>query len=252
MRHMNTYDRDFQDRFDNILRVSGYEAAAAFAGSHALQNSNISIHHECLGIALWLWNRVPEAIKSFEAALELAAMQPATELIYIQCLASVGRRRFASNALRHLLKQLDISESSLESLASKLGRVGEYYLALQVCQHLVIKNPASPDAWYGIAFYQERLGCAPQSLLTPLRRAVLFSGSICARVHLARVLFQLEELPEAYVLVRFIPVDAIDRLCWANTIFQIAMAQQDYLLAERVRVQLSKLYECSTSSSSTF
>jgi hypothetical protein len=147
--------------------------------------------------------------------------------------------------LKEFLSREDLAEVHIASLASKLGKVGEFSLALQVCQYLVSRNAANPDAWYGIAFYQERLGCAPKMLLTPLRRAVLFSGSICARVHLARVLFSLEELPEAYVLVRFIPIEAIDRLCWAHTIFQIALAQQDFLLAEKVRTQLTKLYEFS-------
>ncbi|XZE20822.1 hypothetical protein SH449x_000710 [Pirellulaceae bacterium SH449] len=242
---MSPYDLDFQIRFDEILRLLGIAEAATFARNHVENDANIGIHHECLGIALWLWKRAPEAIVSIVKARCLGTVKPTTDLIYIQCLASVGQRRTASRVLKEFLRQQDISEDHLESLASKLGKVQEFALALQVCQYLVNKNAANPDAWYGIAFYQERLGCAPQMLLTPLRRAVLFSGSICARVHLARVLFSLEELPEAYVLVRFIPIEAIDRLCWAHTIFQIALAQQDFLLAEKVRAQLAKLYECS-------
>ena len=46
----------------------------------------------------------------------------------------------------------------LPAVAAGLGRLEDFDLALQVCERIVAENPAHHQAFFGIAYYRNRLG----------------------------------------------------------------------------------------------
>ena len=228
-------DPAFMAEFDSLMELSLFDQAIALSIDKLGEHPNSVYYREHLGIAFWVAGEQGLACETLTQARLLGSLNETAELILIHALVCLQQRRKASALLTEFLNRQNVSCDNLEQLASKFGKLGECSLALRICQHLVTDCPSNADAWYGIGFYQERIGVPPAHTVSAFRKAMLLSRSVCARVHLAKILAQLKDWREAYLLVHEIPIEAMRRLCWAHTVFQVALANQDYTLAEAIR-----------------
>ncbi len=229
------YDYEFLKEFDSLMARDDRSEAIEFANAKVEANPESVFYREHLGIALWVQGRASEASRAFEHARGFGSLSDIAELILIHCRVQNQQRKEAGKLLTEFLRTRLVTREHLEQLASKFGKLGEYSLALKVCFHLVSKYPNSADAWYGIGFYQEKLGFPPDVVATPLGRAVLLSRCICAKIHLAKVVALCGRWQEAYKLVREIPVEMLQRTWWAQVVLQIALTNNDIRFAESIR-----------------
>jgi tetratricopeptide (TPR) repeat protein len=239
-----TVNEHFIKRLGYLVDQKLLEQAICFARSYTRKFPNDSLYHESLGYVYWLRNDIEHAENCLARALACGGVSCSGLVLHLRIALQEGKRKRARTVLAHLLENHELSRSQKELLASKLGGMHEYSAALQVCQHLALEHPESADAWYGIGFYQERLGCAPIICVKALRQAAKLSGCVCSKVHLAKVLAELELWDESHALVRFIPISQLSRACWAHTVFQIALANQDFALADAVRFMWFRNDQC--------
>jgi tetratricopeptide (TPR) repeat protein len=228
-------DDQFVAKFDALLELAFYDQAIALAEEMIERNPHSVFYREHLGIALWVAGQHNASCEILLNVRRVEKLSETADLILIHAMVALQRRKQATRLLKEFLEREDLDRDHLEQLASKFGKLREYSMALCVCQHLVAMDATNADAWYGIGFYQERIGVPPTVTVSAFRKAMLLSRSVSSRIHLAKILAQLEQWREAYLLVREVPVPALRRLCWAHTVFQVALANQDYKLAETIR-----------------
>jgi hypothetical protein len=197
-----------------------------------------------LGYAFWLLDEYEIAKGCLATAKDRGSISSNGLILLLRIALHSDQRKQARAALTELLKKHSLTRSQLELLASKLGGLHEYSAALQVCQHLAVTHSESADAWYGIGYYQERLGCSPTICVQAFAKAAKLSGCVCSRVHLAKVLTQLGCWEDAYRWVRLIPVSRLSRPSWAHTVFQIALANHDSALAHAIQSTWFRSSQC--------
>jgi hypothetical protein len=237
-------DNLFLSKFTDLVDRRLLKQAACFADSYACRFPNVGLYHESLGYVYWLLDESEIARGCLATAKECGSISCNGPILLLRIALHSDQRRQARAALTELLEKHSLTRSQLELLASRLGGLQEYSPALQVCQHLAVTHPDSADAWYGIGYYQDRLGSSSTICVHAFAKAAKLSGCVCSRVHLAKILTQLGCWEDAYSWVRLIPLSRPSRPIWAHTVFQIAMANQDSALAHAIQSTWFRTSQC--------
>jgi hypothetical protein len=234
-------DQNFQSSFRVYMDGGDYQAAATFARVSLSMNPKSRTIAECLGIALWMSGEDSQALDVLEPRWKSIGLSTTALIVLVRCLVSAGRRRPAKLALREAMAREDCPIDGLPAIAASLGRTGEYSLALQVCHKLTICQPDFPDAWYGVAYYQQLIGVAPQILVRSLTRALtLEPRCLSARMCLANVHAILDNWEVAYRLITNIDLSMIRAKSWLDLVLRIARQSQDRLLEHLVSSKLAE------------
>lgn len=195
---------NFLGRFRQLLDDDKFAEAIQLADSMAFQHPRSIAVKEHLSFALWCQGCFVRTLEVLRSAESMGQLSPYAQLIYVHCLALRGFRRDALSRLKLFLSKTVLDEAELSPIARKFGELSEWRLALEVCLHLARHYPESASAWYGIGFYQEKLGMPPEATNAAFRNALLLSDCLCSRLRYAKNLSELERIEEAYVLIRSI------------------------------------------------
>lgn len=227
-------DPEFLKEFDHLMAKADRSNAIAFVQSKIKDAPESIVYREHLGIAYWVSGDCHSAFQTFEETRQMGELSDIGELIFIHTQVTYGKRRRARQVLVDFLLKRNVAKEHLERLASKFGKLGEFSLALTVCQFLVSRYPHNADAWYGIGFYQERLGVSNHLLVKPFRMAATLSQSIGAKVHLAKLLCDVDRIDEAHLIISKIPLAHFRRRWWVSTAKQIAELVGDAQLLKQL------------------
>lgn len=223
-------DEKFQKQLSALMRAGEYRSAVDFARSCYQNRPDSSIVAENLGVALWMFGDDQEGCRILQELRSHSTISATACIALMRCYISAGERRLAKKVLLEALKKRDCRTKGLPVLASSLGQLGEYALALEVCKELTNRSPDFPDAWYGAAYYQEAMGVGPQFIIPALRRAIqLQPRCIAVRLCLASAYTKIGSWQDAYALVSNIDLDTIKNKDQLDLLAQIADKNQDRL-----------------------
>ena len=160
------------------------------------------------------------AVKDFAAgrdALEqaelLVPLRPAAQFALATCLALDADHDLAALIYEHLGTTVRAT-NLLASVASRLGALGRYESALEVCQRINRLDPNHHQAHFGIAYYLERLGYPAAALVGPLERAAALAPHLVSyRVNLGFALASLNRLSESCTLLADVPPEEVGCPC---------------------------------------
>lgn len=195
-----------------------------------------------LGLAYLGAGHFADALDALTTAARLGALDGLATVAMADCQSQLGERRQARATLRRACRRSDLDAELLPNIARELGTRGEFGLALEVCEALAERVPTSGDAWFGIAFYRDRMGAEPVHLVGPLRRAHFHCPSCwLARLNLAAVLARLGQWNEAGVLVDPVDPAMLSQPCWLHRIADIARRVRNTALASACWQRLAEL-----------
>lgn len=189
-----------------------YPRAAATCRHGLVSHEDCGRLWELLGMSCWLTGDRHDAIRALERASLHVALVPCSQIALASSYLSAGKAGLARVIYLHLTTLGELPAAILPHLAAGLGRVKEYQAALEVCERIVKGRPDDPAAWFGIAYYGERLGRPAEDVIAAMRTAArLDPGSLTYRVNLAACLVRAGEVDEAYRHVRDIPIASLGR-----------------------------------------
>lgn len=158
------------------------------------------------GTACWELGLLDDAQEVLESASCLKPLSPLAQLSLAEVYTRTRHLESARSAASDLADREDCPVSLLPRVARSLGQLGEFSLALSVCERLVVLRPFHHAAVFGVAFYRSALGQRPEQILPWLMRAFELAPDVISyRVSLASVLAGLQRSREAYDLVREVP-----------------------------------------------
>ncbi len=170
---------------------------------------------QILGLAHWQQRQYEEAQAALETATCLVPLMPLAELALASLYVREGKKELAKVMYVNLARPGRCPVELLPKVASGLGHIQEYFLALQVCEKLTGENPSHHGAWFGIAFYRSRLDYPPSELIVPLSMAMDLAPHILTyRLNLACVWVDLGRYGNAYDLLKTVSIEQINHPCW--------------------------------------
>lgn len=187
-----------------------FPRAAAVAQYGLLAAPDAGRLWEVRGLALFAMNDFPAAATALERATGLTPLAPLAQVALADCYARLGKPDLARTILVFLAEPGRGPEPILPRVAAGLGRIGEYATALGVCERLTGVRPGYHPAWFGVAFYRQKLGYPAAELVDPLFAAVqLAPDKLTYRLNLATVCDDLGWYPMAYGVVREVPAERV-------------------------------------------
>jgi tetratricopeptide (TPR) repeat protein len=195
------------------------------------------------GAALYELGLVDDAREALETASCLAPLGPLAQCTLADIYVRSRQFESARAICTHLAGRDDCPVPLLPRVARGLGRLGEFGLALAVCERLAALRPTHHAAHFAVAFYRSLLGHAADQLLPHLLRAHELAPRVLSYcVSLASVLTAVGRLGQAYDVIRDVSPEAVhcagcvrrmldvfahagDRLraaCWSERLVQMA------------------------------
>jgi tetratricopeptide (TPR) repeat protein len=126
---------------------------------------------ELLGILAYAVGELPLGMSALERASALVALTAQGQLALARCYDQSGHRESARAIYVYMATLNTLADDLLQSLATGLGRHGEYQMALAICRQAAKRMPDNPDPLLGIVHYMRRLRIPPESILPTLVRA---------------------------------------------------------------------------------
>jgi tetratricopeptide (TPR) repeat protein len=143
---------------------------------------------EILGTARWGEGREEESVRALETAMLLKPLGFLARVALAESYLERDDPEAARVELEFLAGREECPVPLLTKVASGLGQLGEYRLALGVCERIVGVRPGHHAAWFGIAYYSLQLGAPPEAVVGSLGAAYQLSpGCLTYRLNLARL-----------------------------------------------------------------
>lgn len=162
------------------------------------------------GAAYWELGLVEDAQEALETASCLKPLNPLAQCALAEVYTRTNQVESAKAICANLAGRDDCPVPLMPRVARGLGRLGEYRLALTVCERLVALRPCHHAALFGVAFYRSALGARPEEILPYVAAAHELAPQVCSyRVSLASVLALLGRCQDAYDIVRDVPAEEV-------------------------------------------
>lgn len=143
---------------------------------------------EILGTARWGEGGEEGAVLALETAMLLKPLGFLARVALAESYLKSDRPEAARVELEFLAGREACPVPLLTKVASGLGELGEYQLALGVCERIVGMRPGHHAAWFGIAYYSLQLGAPLEMVVESLGVAYqLAPGCLTYRLNLARL-----------------------------------------------------------------
>ncbi len=218
---------DFLANFRRLLDCGQSDLAIELAESMVNQCPDLVVYREHWAQALWDQERYGEVRRVLQQAQSLGLLSPYALLVLVHSSAALGHRKVALEQMRDFLSSEQSSRKDLATIARSFGELSEYRLALEVCFHLAKAYPNAASAWYGIGFYQDKLGLPAEATNDAFRKAILLSDCLCTRLRYAKNLSELGRSAEAYTIVRHIDFCSCCKGWQREVIYEIAHSVGD-------------------------
>ena len=190
---------------------------------------------ELVGVVAWFQGDTAPCLHALERASMLVPLQPLAQLALASAYALVDKPDLARTVYSHLATAPEFPVPLLPQLAAGLGRLRENAAALLVCERLIDLRPTYHPAWFGVAFYRQRLGEPIENVLAPLEQAHrLAPNARTYRLNLAACLARLNRFAEAFSFIDEIPIAEIPHASWIRQMRPIFVSLGD----------LARVWEC--------
>jgi tetratricopeptide (TPR) repeat protein len=165
---------------------------------------------------------------ALETAGLLVPLNPETRCALAESFARTGVKVPAVELYRALASDPRCPERLLPSIAAGLGCLGQYDDALGVCLDLTRRAPDQADAYFGVAFYQRRLGHGLEVAIPWVMKAHELSPDVpLYRISLAAMLDHVGRHEEAYDLLLDVDLDGISCRCCLRRMSTIFLSVGD-------------------------
>jgi tetratricopeptide (TPR) repeat protein len=194
------------------------------------------------GLAQWSLGHLLQAREALERVSCLIPLNETAQCALADCYLRLGQPESA-RAIYTFLAEKEVREHALlPAVAAGLGKLAEYEMALYVCRKIVQQQPNHHQALFGIAFYLNRLGAAPENLIPPLSLALKLAPHLLTyRLNLAFVFAELHRYAEAYALLQTVPLEAVRCPCWLQRMSDIFARVHDDVRQRTCQRQLETM-----------
>ena len=217
------------DYLDNVLKHSPQDAAAL----------------ELKGVIYRATGRFEVALASLETARDIRPLSSTARLALADCYCVCGRPESARSIYQELSQLPDLPYGLLSDVAAGAARVGDFEIALDVCQNALRRDPASDQALYGVVFYMSKSGLPAEEIL-PLARQLMDQapGVFLYRVAVVTLLECLDELVAGYLVIAdATPAElrSLECACCVQRLMDLYGEFEDSARAEICRSRLADL-----------
>jgi tetratricopeptide (TPR) repeat protein len=165
---------------------------------------------EIRGLALYELSDVPGATVAVEHASWRVPLSALGQLVLADCYTAADKPELAWTILTFLAEPDRCPQPLLPKVSAGLGRIGAYTLALEVCERLTALRPTYHPAWFGVAFYRQKLNRPAEDLIDPLFAALqLAPDALTYRLSLAGICDDLGWYPMAYRVVKCVSASRV-------------------------------------------
>lgn len=155
---MKQHEDELWSRGQRLLEERRFIEAEVLARQALEQDPQQGRFWRLAGMASWALEAFEQARIDLENACSLAPLCPMSWLALADCYVRLGKITPAQGIYRMLAENDRFPTSLLPRLATGLGRIEEYRLALGVCRKLANRQPNHHGAFFGMAYYLSRLG----------------------------------------------------------------------------------------------
>ncbi len=149
-----------------------------------------------------------EAREALERASALVPLHPLARCALADAYARAGPEDLAA-LLYEFLGEREESSAMWPATAARLGALGRYESALEVCRRIVEREP-NHQALFGVAYYLERLGAPPEEIIPHLAMAMDLAPHLLGyRVSLALAWVRAGSPEMARDLLAVVPLDDV-------------------------------------------
>lgn len=196
---------------------------------------------EVYGLSLWMTGDVGAALPALEAASLFVPLDPLAQLALAAAYAWADKPDLARTVYTHLAGLPVFPVPLMPRLAAGLGRVGEYAVALPVCEKIVELRSCYHPAWFGIAYYLRKLGRPVADAIPPLERALALAPDEEAyRLNLAACHAQNGDFTSAYRVAECVDVRTVRCTHWLRLMLAVFDAVGDEGRFHQCRQQLAR------------
>lgn len=158
---------------------------------------------ELLGITHHAMGDNAQATHALEVANTLVPLFAGGQCVLAKCYAAAGHKELAGDMYRHVLSLQDLPGRILPVVATGLGALGEYALALDACRRAAACEIDDGQPLFGMAHYMQRLGHPPEMIASVLRKAVAIEPDCFKyRYALANTCYCMGRMDEAYTALQ--------------------------------------------------
>lgn len=229
-----------------LMKQKLHQQAADIAAEALNEFSDNGDLWELLGVARHHLAQHDLAVAALETATLLKPLDPGARFCLAGSYVATGKEDLAVFMYDLVGNDAATPTWLLPQVASRLGQLKEYELALQVCRQLIAREPGKHEAHFGVAFYLRRTGATLETIAGAVQQAhELCPASRVYRVVLAALWQELGRTDDAYDLLRDLTIDAVGCACSLRRMLAIFHAAGDHersaACARRMRLLESDL-----------
>tara|TARA_B100001123_G_scaffold332850_1_gene375602 strand:- start:17 stop:742 length:726 start_codon:yes stop_codon:yes gene_type:complete len=200
---------------------------------------------ELRGVIHRATGRFEVAIIALETAQDVRPLSCTARLALADCYCVCGRAESARSIYQDLSELPNLPCHLLSDVAAGAARVGDYGVALGVCQTALKREPGSDQALYGVVFYMSKAGLPAVEIL-PLARQLMEQapGVFLYRVAVVTLLESLDDLVAGYLVIAdATPAElrSLECACCVQRLMKLYGEFGDATRAEMCRLQLAAL-----------
>ncbi|MBA4191284.1 MAG: hypothetical protein C0467_25155 [Planctomycetaceae bacterium] len=197
---------------------------------------------EVCGLSLWMRGDLGSALHALEKASVLVPLAPLAQFALAAAYAWADKPDLARTVYRYLAQLPVFPVPLLPRLAAGAGRVGEYAVALLVCEKIVELRPGYHPAWFGIAYYLRKLGRPIGEAIPMLEQALTHApDEEMYRLNLAACHAQTGDGEAAYRIAETVNVGAVRCRHWLRLLLPVFDAAGDLVQWAACRTRLAEL-----------
>jgi Flp pilus assembly protein TadD len=234
------------NRRDQVVRLyeDGEFALAADLARHFLRETpDDGRLLEIYGAACCNLKAYDAAQDALETATMLVPLHPLAQFALATCYVIADKPDLAAMMFEHLVGVVRCT-SMLSAIATRLGGLGRYESALEVCLKIKRIDPAHHQALFGVAYYLNHLGNPPEALIEPLAMAMDLAPHVHHyRINLAFVLADTGRVDQACELFAGVPLELINCPCVVRRIKDLFERNGDWGQSIRCQARLSCLQQ---------
>lgn len=177
---------------------------------------------QVFGLSCYELEAFDEALDALERATCLGVLAPHTQLALAELYTRRGLTMASEAIYVFLAEESRCPINLLSPVASGLGRCGRFAEALSVCQRLITVRPEHHAAWFGIGYYQLKLGATPADAIPAVAMAQrLAPDSLSYRLSLVSLFAESKGYTAAYELLRVVSAEKIRCPMMVNRCIQV-------------------------------
>lgn len=232
---------DRRDRVVSLYERGQFAEAAQLALRFLDETPDDGRLLEVYGAACCNLRRFDEARPALEHASALVPLHPLAQYALATCYVLEGRHDVAGAMYEYLATRVR-DTGVLSAVATRLGAMGRYQPALEVCLKIQDLDPGHHQAFFGVAYYLEQLGNPPEALIPSLSMAMDLAPNVLHyRVNLALVLDAAGRLAAGYELLATVPPERVGCPCVLRRMIDLFERAGDQGRSLTCRLRLSCL-----------